>query len=124
MSAVELEKKTVHVLDEKKSSITPFSFHLVKKYLDPDVFSVQFVTEPQTHFSSVSTSSIIVPKDDYHINSHLTEVLTKQDPRVPSPKMKDAIEKEKRGLIEAGIFKVILRADVSQMLTYCLGGLP
>lgn len=46
------------------------------------------------------------------IGVNLTEVLCREDERCKSPKMTQAIKSEIKGLLERGIFKVILTEEV------------
>lgn len=47
--AVEVEKKMVHVRDDKKCCVIPFNFYQVKKYMEPEMLSRNFMNELIAH---------------------------------------------------------------------------
>eukprot|EP00171_Calliarthron_tuberculosum_P016379 IDg16379t1 len=45
---------------------------------------------------------------------YVTEVIKKGDPRATSPEMRAAISKEIQGLINRGVFKIVLKQEISE----------
>ncbi len=61
---------------------------------------------------ALSYSRCINPEEAGYGTSFITEVIKNNDPRAFSPEMQQAIQKEVKGLIDAGTFKIILRENV------------
>eukprot|EP00171_Calliarthron_tuberculosum_P008498 IDg8498t1 len=49
---------------------------------------------------------------DEPVQTHITEVISKNDPRCNSTKMKTAIQKEIEGLLNRGTFKIVLKSEM------------
>lgn len=51
-----------------------------------------------------------IPRDT--AKGNVVEIIKKRDPRAKSSRMKEAIRKEIAGLLERGVFKVIMKEDI------------
>jgi transposase InsO family protein len=94
--------KTVFVTNDQ-GNVKPFSCTQVKPFKQID--------DPQTKAAEVVTRLCSSVAAEIH-RTFVTEVITTSDPRSDDPRMKAAKQKEIRGLLERGTFKIVLRNDI------------
>ena len=82
----------------------PYNFAQVKPYVSEGDASHAFLVEVYRGLKEYST--------DVEDDVFLTEVLSPNDPRASSARMREAKKTEIKGLLERGTFKVIFREEV------------
>ena len=80
---VEADKKILFIRDDKKNKENPFNFAQVKKYYHSDTLSRLYMTELRTDRSRLAKEY----QNEGYSSSFLTEIVTKQDPRLKSAEM-------------------------------------